>query len=125
MVLRVFLEKLEHLRGQGDDLHEVLLTKFAGNGSENTGAAWIEILVNDDDGIVVKAQVGTILAADRLAGSDDDGTDNLALLDGSAGGGLLDVGGDDVTDTGGEGPLADNADHCGHAGAGVVSDIEA
>ena len=77
---------LEHLRGERDDLHEILLAQFAGDRSENAGAARIQILVDDDDRVVVEAQVAAVLAPDRLPGADDDCADDFALLNRPAGG---------------------------------------
>ena len=61
---------------------------------------------------------------ERLASADADGADNLAFFHGAAGRSFLDVGRDDIADAGEGGFFADDADHGGHAGAGVVGDIE-
>ena len=62
-------------------------------------------------------------AADGLAGANDDTADDFAFLHGAIRGGFLDVGGDDIADASMEGFLADNADHGGAAGTGIVGDI--
>ncbi len=82
----------QHLRRQGDDLHELLLPQLAADGPEDAGPDRLAGLVDDDRGVVVEADVGAVLAADLLAGPDDDGPDDLALGDLALGVGLLDRG---------------------------------
>ena len=55
---------------------------------------------------------------------DDDSADDFALLHRAAGRGFFHVGCDDIADRGESGFLADDTDHGGHAGAGVVGDVE-
>ena len=59
------------------------------------GAPW---RVDQDRGVLVEGDVGAVLAAELLAGADDDRLDDLALADAAVRGRLLDGGGDHVAD---------------------------
>src|SRR5919201_4946039 len=50
----LFLSKLEHLRCQGDDLHEVPLAQLAGHGPEDSRSSGIVLVVDDHGGVVVE-----------------------------------------------------------------------
>lgn len=50
------LRGLENLWCEGDDLHELLFTELTGDGAEDPGAAWVIILVDDDDGVRIKTK---------------------------------------------------------------------
>src|SRR3954463_3879569 len=106
---------LEDLRSERDDLHEVLRTQFASNGSEDAGALRIVGRINDDDGVAVETQIAAIGAADRSLRANDDGLDDLALLHGGFSGALLDVDSDDIADSRGVSNLTLAVDHGGPA----------
>lgn len=57
---------LENLGCEGDDLHELFFTKFTGNGSEDTGAAWVVVFVDDDNGVGVEAKNRAVGTTDRI-----------------------------------------------------------
>src|SRR4051812_403986 len=90
----------EHLGGEGNDLHEVLIAEFASHRAEDASATGIEVLVDDHDGVVNEAQVAAVRAADRLAGSHDDRANHFPLLHGTARRSLLDVRRDHIADVG-------------------------
>ncbi|VXB67409.1 hypothetical protein ARTHRO9AX_180619 [Arthrobacter sp. 9AX] len=89
---------LEHLRSQRNDLHELLVTQFTTNRSEDTGTAGVTVALQDYSCVLVKLDVGTIRTAAFLLGTDDDCLDNIALLYVAARDCILDGGDNDVTD---------------------------
>src|SRR6478609_8284621 len=100
---RIFTAMLEHLRREGDDLHEVALAQLAGHGAEDARAAGVVLGIDDDDGL-----------------------DDLALADGPLRVGRLDRGSDHVADARvapARAALDANAEDL--AGPGVVGDLQA
>src|SRR5262245_48936624 len=91
---------LNDLGGQRNDLHELLLAQLARHRAEDTGAPWIVFLVDDDNGVVIEAEVGAIGAADRTLGANDDRVDDFTLFDLTVRGSFFDVGLDDITNAG-------------------------
>src|SRR5713101_2651892 len=87
---------LKHLRRKGNDLHEALLPQFPGHRPEDAGAAGVVLVVDDDHGVVVEADVAAVGAPLLLCGPDDDGLDHVTLLHLLVGQGILDGGDDDV-----------------------------
>src|SRR5919107_1273846 len=115
----------EHLRGQGDDLHEPAVAQLARHRTEDARAARVVLGVDDHGGVLVERDVGAVLAPELLARADHDGLDDLALLDRPLRRRLLDRGGDHVTDTGVAAlRSAHDADAQDLAGAGVVGDAQ-
>src|SRR5262249_48188482 len=53
---------LDHFRSQRDDLHELALPKFAGHRPENARSARLLVVVDQHHGVVVEADVRTVLA---------------------------------------------------------------
>lgn len=49
--LRIGVDGLENLGGEGDDFHELLFTQLTGNGSEDACTTRIIILIDEDTGI--------------------------------------------------------------------------
>src|SRR5579859_515590 len=87
-----------HLRRERDNFHEFLLAQFAGDRAENTRAARVVFLVNDDNGVAVEPQIRAIVAPDGLAGADDDRVHHVALFHRAVRRGFLDVRLDHVAD---------------------------
>src|SRR5215203_4319474 len=73
---RVFLwvstRMLQNLRGQRHDLHVLLLAELTRHGAEDTSRARLARVVDDDDGILVEADVRAILPASLLRSANDD-----------------------------------------------------
>src|SRR5262249_23127511 len=92
--------ELDDFGGHTDNFHELLLAQLACHGTEDARAARVQFLVDDDDGIAVKAQIRTIVPANRVAGAHNDGVHHFALFDRSIRCGFLDVRLDDVADVG-------------------------
>src|SRR4028119_1928747 len=91
--------KLEHLRGQRDDPRVALLSELARHRPEDAGPPRSPVLVDDDAGVLAEAYVRPVVPARLLLGPHHDRPHDLALLDGAAGGGLLDRRDDHVADT--------------------------
>ena len=87
---------LERLRCQRHDLHVLLVTQLASHGAEDAGALGSTGVVDQHGGVLVEADVRTVLATDFLLHANDDATDNVALLDAAVGSCLLDAADDDV-----------------------------
>ena len=92
---------------------------------EDTGADGRTVVLDDDARVVIKADVGAVLAADFLNGANDDALDNVLLLDVGARRSLLHGSDDDVTDSriaalG----TAKHLDAANLACAGVVGDVQ-
>ena len=83
------------------------------------------IVVDDNAGVIIKANVGAILAADLLNGANDDATDNVLLLDVGTRSSLLDSTDEHIADacitTLG---TAKHLDAANLASAGVVGDVQ-
>src|SRR5699024_9096636 len=75
--------------------------QFARHRPEDAGAAGLLLIVDDDGGIVVKADIAAVGTALLLVHPDDDGLDHVALLHGAAGVGGLDGGDDYIADSAG------------------------
>src|SRR5277367_498914 len=75
--------KLDDLGCERDDLEELLFAELAGHGAEDAGADRLVNVVDDDSGVLVEADIGTVLAAILLAGTYDHRLDDLALFDGA------------------------------------------
>src|SRR6202043_4115534 len=89
---------LEHLRRQGNDLHEVLVAKLARHRPEDPGTARVVLRAEDDGRVLVETDGRAVRAAELSFRADDDGFDDLALLDLAARRRHRDGGGDDVAD---------------------------
>src|SRR5690242_18218291 len=90
----------EHLRRQGDDLHEVAVAQLAGHGAEDAGAARVVLSVDRHGRVLVEGDVRAVVAAELLARTHDHGRDDLALLDRALRARLLDRGHDRVAHAG-------------------------
>src|SRR5699024_594040 len=96
-----------------------------GDRAEDTGATGLVVGLDDDGGVLIKADVGAVGATGLLLGADDDGLDDLAGLHVAARGGLLDRSDDGVANaskasTG----TAEHADAQNFTCTGVVGDLE-
>src|SRR6478735_7486515 len=117
---------LENLGCQDDDFHEILLAQLAGDRPEDACAAWVELVVDDDGGVLVEADQRAVVATVGLLRPDDDGFHHLALLDRALRRRGLHGSNDDVADAGvATVRSSHHADAEDLAGAGVVGDLEA
>src|SRR5690606_22666522 len=90
----------QHLRGEGHDAHEALVAQLPPDGTEHAGAAWGLVVLDEHGGVLVEADVAAVATALLLLHADDDALDDVTLLHGRAGHGVLDGGHDDVADRG-------------------------
>src|SRR5690606_31743765 len=90
----------EHLRGQRDDLHELLVAQLAAHGAEDASAARIVVRLDEHGGVLVELDVGTVRTAALIDGAHDDGLHHVTPLDVAAGDGVLHGGADGGADTG-------------------------
>src|SRR4051794_20320285 len=115
----------QHLRCERDDLHVVAVAQLTGYGAEDARTARVSLVVDQDSGVLVEANVAAIRPAELLRGAHHDGTDHVALLDGGVGDGLLDRRDDHVADPGRRLLRAPkDADAFDRPRAGVVRDAQ-
>src|SRR3712207_4942388 len=88
----------QHLRSERDDSHEALVAELPADGAEDARTARVAAVADDDRGVLVEADVGTVGTTALLHRADDDGLDHVALLHAGAGQRVLDGAHDDVTD---------------------------
>src|SRR6056297_2693559 len=115
----------QHLRGERDDLHEVLGAQFAHPRAENPCAERFTCVIQDDGGIAVETDGGAVFTANFFGGAHDDGLADVALLQAAARDGFLDRDDDNVA----HGRVftlgtTQDLDALNPAGAGVVSNIQ-
>src|SRR3954465_3419073 len=88
----------QHLRGERDDPHEALVAELTADGAEDARPARVAAVADDDRGVLVEADVGTVGTTALLHRADDDGLDHVTALDTGTGQRVLDGRDDDVTD---------------------------
>src|SRR3954454_10066877 len=71
----------QHLRGERDDPHEALVAQFPTDGAEDARPARVAAVADDDRGVLVEADVGTVRTTALLHRADDDGLDHVTPLD--------------------------------------------
>src|SRR5574343_334620 len=100
--LRIFsiISPLQHFRRERHDLHEALATQFTRNGPEDAGADRLELVVEENGSIAIKAHQGAIRTTNTLGGANHHGVVNVTLLDTTARSGVLNTDFDDVADAG-------------------------
>src|SRR5947207_1470585 len=119
------LAHLQHLRGERDDLHEVLLAQLARDRAEDARPARVALVVDDHGCVLVERDRRSVLAPEGLLRPDDDGSHDLALLHRALRRGGLDRADDDVADARVAAVVAaHHADAEELAGAGVVGDLQ-
>jgi hypothetical protein len=67
----------EHLRGQRDDLHELLLAQLAAHRAEDARPARVAAGLDDDGRVLVEPDVAAVGTTALLGGADDDGLDDV------------------------------------------------
>src|SRR5690606_1495618 len=85
---------------QRDDLHEPLVAQLAPDRAEDARTARLAVVLEDDGGVLVELDVGTVRTTALLGGADDDGLDHVTLLHVAARDRVLDGCDDDVADSG-------------------------
>src|SRR5208283_2806619 len=90
----------QHLWGERDDAHELLVPQLPADRAEDTGAARLELLVDEHRGVLVEADVTAVGPALLLLRAHDDAADHVALFHRGPGDGVFDRGDEDVADAG-------------------------
>src|ERR1700722_607111 len=117
--------KLDDLRGERDDLEELLLAKLAGDWAKDAGADGLVGVVDDDSGVLVEADIGAVATTILFARADDNRLDDLTLFDGAIGRGFLDGRGYDIPEASLFAETAtEGQDHLQLACAGVIGHIK-
>ena len=80
MFIAISLPSSNHFGGEGQDLHVILVTQLASHRPEDTGTSGVLVVLDEDGGVVIEADIGAVSTTDALSAADDDGLDNLALL---------------------------------------------
>src|SRR3954453_23731348 len=123
---RTTAPSLQHLRRQRDDLHEPLLPQLTTYRAEDAGATGIATVTDQHGGVLVEADVGAIRPTTSLGSTDDDGPDDVALLDAGTGQRGLDRADDHVSDAGiAPAGAAEHPDSEDFLGTRVVGDPQA
>src|SRR3984957_10793398 len=121
--LWIFMSK--HLRCERHDAHEALVAQLAADGPEDAGPARLLLVIDENGGVLVEADVAAVGTPLLLLRPHDDALDDVALLDGSAGDGVLDRGHEHVTDAGvAPARPSEHADAEHLTCAGIVGDPE-
>src|SRR5919109_1951020 len=89
----------EHLRSEGDDLHEPLVAQLAPDRTEDAGPPRLAVRLDQHGGVLVEPDVGAVRPPALLDGAHDDGLDHVAALHAGAGDGVLHRGDDRVADS--------------------------
>src|SRR5258708_36574826 len=75
----------DEFRGERDDLHELALTKLAGQGAEDAGADRLSRVIDENGRVVVELDIRTVAAAALFHRANDYRLDARPLLPGSIG----------------------------------------
>src|ERR1035438_7959221 len=81
----LYESSLQHLRCQGNNAHELLVTQFAAHGPEDARTARLELVVDQHRGVLVKLDVGTVGTTLLLGRANDDAANHVTLLHGGPG----------------------------------------
>jgi hypothetical protein len=116
---------LENLRSQGDDLHKPLGPKFPGNRTENSGSHRISLGIDEDSGVVIKLDVGTVGTFHLFPRPDNDSTSDIPFSNLGIGKSIFDGNNNDVSQ-GGILPTgaAEDFDTPQSLGSRIVGDLE-
>src|SRR5439155_17678896 len=117
----VSCQSSQHLGSQRDDLHESLLPELSRHRTEDPGAPWVLLFVDQYNSVVVELDVRTVRPTAFLGRSHDDSLHHLALLHPTAGERVLHRTHDDVAHAGVSAPrAAQHPDHQDLFGPRVV-----
>src|ERR1700722_20299365 len=115
----------EHLRCERHDAHEALVAQLAADGPENAGPARLLLVIDENSGVLIEADVAAVGTTLFLLRAHDDALDDVAPLDGGTRDGVLDRGHEHIADAGvAPARPAEHADAEHLACAGVVGDPE-
>src|SRR5262249_33077748 len=119
------LRHLDPLRRERDDPHEPLLPQPAADRAEDTGAARVSAVPDQDGRVLIETDVGAITPAALLARAHHHRLDHVTLAHGRPGKGVLHGGHDDIANARvSPAGAAEHADAQDLLGSGVVGDLE-
>lgn len=72
--------------GEWDQLHPLLLSKLSGDNTKHTGTKWLLLLVQQNAGVIVKADISAIGSAHFFLCAHNNSVSNITLLDLEGGG---------------------------------------
>src|SRR6478736_3494543 len=99
-ILFMALLSLQNFRCQRHDLHELLGAQLARDRSEDAGADWLQLGVEQHSCVAVELDERTVCTTDALGGADHHCAVDLALFDATPRSGFLDADLDDVAHAG-------------------------
>lgn len=118
------MPRLQYFRSKGYDFLVSFFTEFARYGSENTGSLGFVLLVDDDDGVFIEADVSAVLALGLFFDAYDDAFFHAVRFHRAARSGLFDGDDNDVTEARvAAAGATEDLDALGQLGAGVVRDL--
>src|SRR5215469_14335738 len=118
-------KSLDNLWRQGNDLQKPLLAQFPGDRTENARPHRLACFVDQDRGILVEADIGSIPTPMFFPGAYDDRLHHFALLHLALGSRLFHGCSDHVAQTGIQsGRTAQRQNHLQLARAGIVGDLQ-
>ena len=79
-ILSLVQPLLEHFRRQRNDFQKVPVPQFATDRTENAGTDGFFLVIDQHGGVIVKANIGSVLAPILLARPDNDGFDHLSFF---------------------------------------------
>src|SRR3954469_21138356 len=125
LIFAIFTAISEHLRRQGDDLHEPAVAQLATDPAEDAGPPRLAVPLDQDGGVLVEPDVAAVGAAALLDGAHDHGPDHVTALHAGGRDGLLDGGDDGVADSRvAPRRAAEHPDAQDLLGTGVVGDAQ-
>src|SRR6185295_15746587 len=79
--IRPFSDSLQDFGSQRDDLHEFFPPQFPGDGPKDTSTDRLSLSIDQNAGVAVELDVGSIFTPNALRGPDDDRLADIALFD--------------------------------------------
>src|SRR3954462_8249728 len=95
-----FMLTSQHFRRERHDAHEAALAQLTTDGTEDAGASRLHLVVDQDRGVLVEADVAAVGTALLLLRAHDDALHHVTLLHRRARNRVLDRGDEDVADAG-------------------------
>jgi hypothetical protein len=89
---------LEYFRSERDDFHESFAAQFTGNRPKYTGADWLELCIQQDGRIAIKANERTIRTSDAFSGTHNNSVIYIAFFNFATGDCVFDAHFDDIPD---------------------------
>src|SRR5262249_61116492 len=102
----------DDLGREADDLHKSTVTQFSSNRTKHASSYGLVVWLYDHRGVLIEADIGSVLASGFFPRSNNNRSDHLAFLDGSVGRRFFDCGGFYIAEPGSRaGMCAPRQDH--------------